>query len=192
MRLLWNDFGKYQSAAFAPTRPYTTKDLETELAKFTGSPQFARDFFARYIEGREVRDFARLLEPGGFRLVTDSVEKPYLGSSLEDDSSGVFVNWSQQGGSAFDAGIANGDIIVSLNGERTMTMDALNAALARHKPGDVVQVGVIQQRVRRTIPMTIRGRRSKKIVTFESIGVPLTPEITRFRESWLGSKVARQ
>jgi predicted metalloprotease with PDZ domain len=192
MRLMWNDFGKYQSKSLAPTRPYTTKDLEAELAKFTGSAAFAREFFTRYIEGREVPDFARLLEPGGFRLVTDSVEKPYLGASLEDDSSGVFVNWSQQGGSAYGAGIANGDIIVSINGERTMTVDALNAALARRKPGEVVQVGIIQHRVRKTIPMTIRGRRAMKIVTYESIGVPVTPEIARFRESWLGSKVVRQ
>jgi hypothetical protein len=40
--------------------------------------------------------------------------------------------------------------------------------------------------------MTIRGRRAMKIVTYESIGVPVTPEIARFRESWLGSKVVRQ
>jgi pectate lyase len=184
MRLLWNDFGKYQSAQFAPTRPYTRKDLEAELAKFTGSTSFARDFFARYIEGREVPDFARLLEPGGFRLVTDSVEKPYLGASLEDDSSGVWVNWSQQGGSLYDAGIANSDVIISLNGERTMTVDALNAALARRKPGEVVQVGVIQQRVQKTIPMTLRGRRSMRIVTYD------VHDPQRRQTSYRGSELA--
>jgi predicted metalloprotease with PDZ domain len=188
MRLLWQDYGSRQSAALAPMRPYTTADLRSELSKFTGDAAFAKDFFDRYVEGREVPDFAKLLEPAGFRLSIDSVEKPYLGASLDNDSTGVFINWSQQGGSTYDAGIANGDVIFSLDGAPVNSIDSLTAMVSRHKVGDVVQVGVVQHSARRTIPMTIRGQRAMKVVTYETAGVPVTPQITRFRQSWLGSR----
>ncbi|HEX6573421.1 MAG TPA: PDZ domain-containing protein, partial [Gemmatimonadaceae bacterium] len=192
MRLMWKDFGSHQSKALAPTRPYTTTDLRNTLARFTGDSAFARDFFDRYVYGRDVPDFARLLEFGGFRLQVDSVEKPYLGAALDDDSTGVFINFSVEGGSAYDAGIVNGDIIYSFDGAPVRNSDALNDALSRRKAGDVVQVGVIQQEVRKTIPMKIRGRKSMKVVTYESAGIPVTPEITRFRESWFGSRAITQ
>jgi S1-C subfamily serine protease len=98
------------------------------------------------------------------------------------------VNWTQEGGSAYDAGIANGDIIFSIGGKKVISIESLEAILSEAKVGDVVQVGVEQHRVRRTIPMRIRGRRGMKVVTYESAGLPVTPGITRFRQSWLGSK----
>ena len=188
MRLLWRNYGKRQSAALAPARPYTHTDLRSELAAFTGDAGFARDFFDRYIDGREVPDFAKLLEPAGFRLAVDSIERPYLGASLDNDSTGVFVNWTQEGGSAYDAGIANGDIIFSIGGKKVISIESLEAILSEAKVGDVVQVGVEQHRVRRTIPMRIRGRRGMKVVTYESAGLQVTRDITRFRQTWLGSK----
>src|SRR4029079_2431900 len=45
MRALWRDFGSRQSAAFAPERPYTIRDLESELARLTKDSAFARDYF---------------------------------------------------------------------------------------------------------------------------------------------------
>lgn len=188
MRQLWRDFGKRQTAALAPARTYTNSDLRSALAVFTGDAGFAKDFFDRYIEGREVPDFAKLLEPAGFRLAVDSVETPYLGAALDDDSTGVFVNWSQQGGSMYDAGIANGDIVFSIDGAGVASRDSLQSIVARHKVGDIVQVGVEQRKVRRTIPMKLRGQRGMKVVTYEAAGLPVTAEIRRFRESWLGSK----
>jgi predicted metalloprotease with PDZ domain len=190
MRQLWRDFGRRQTAALAPARTYTNADLRSALAAFTGDAAFAKDFFDRYIEGREVPDFAKLLAPAGFHLDVDSVETPYLGAALDDDSTGVFVNWSQQGGSMYEAGIANGDIVFSIDGTRVTSKSSLDAAIARHKVGDVVEVGVVQHRVRRTIPMKLRGQREMKVVTYETARLPITPEIRRFRESWLGSKKA--
>jgi predicted metalloprotease with PDZ domain len=189
MRLLWRDYGKHQSAALAPARPYTRADLRSSLGRLTGDTAFANDFFRRYIEGRDVPDFVKLLAPAGFKLDVAESETPYLGASFDDDSTGVFVNYSLEGGSAYGAGIANGDIIYSVNGTAVSSMDSLQAIIARRRVGEVVQVGVEQQKVRHTIPMTIRGRREMKAMTFEKAGIPVSPEIQRFRESWLGSKM---
>jgi predicted metalloprotease with PDZ domain len=189
MRLLWRDFGKHQSAVFAPTRPYTLPDLRNALASFTGDAAFAKDFFLRYIEGREVPDFAKLLEPAGLKLVVDSVETPFFGASLDDDSTGVFVNSSLEGGSAYDAGIANGDVVYSIDGVGVKSSDSLAAIVSRRRIGDVAQVGIVQQNVRHTIPMTIRGRRNMKVVTYEKAGLSPSQDMLRFRAAWLGSKV---
>ena len=40
-------------------------DAEARLAEVSGDAAFARDFFARYIQGREVADYARLLAQAG-------------------------------------------------------------------------------------------------------------------------------
>jgi len=188
MRLLWREYGKHQSAAFAPARPYTHADLRASLSTLTGDAAFAGDFFDRYVDGREVPDFTSLLAPAGFRLDVDSTASPYLGASLDDDSTGVFVNWSQAGGSLYDAGIANGDIIFTIDGARVVSIDSLNAIISRRKVGDAVNVGVIQHRVRRIVPMAIRGQRKMRVITYEKAGLTVTPEIQRFRQSWLGSK----
>lgn len=190
MRLLWKDYGSHQSTAFAPLRSYTVLNLRDELAKLTGDAAFARSFFARFIEGREVPDFSTLLEPAGFRLAVDSVEKPYLGASLDNDTTRVFINWSQEGGSMFDAGIVNGDLIYSIDGIPTASMDSLNAIIERHKVGDVVQVDVEQRNMRRVVPMKLRGRREMKVSTYESLGLPVTEQMREFRKSWLESRRA--
>ena len=188
MRQLWKNYGSHQSAGFAPLRPYTVANLRDELATFTGDRAFANSFFARYIEGGEVPDFATLLEPAGFRLVTDSVEKPYLGASMDDDTTRVFINSSQEGGSMFVGGISSGDLVYAIDGKPTTSIDSLTAIISRHRVGDVVQVDVEQRKVRRTIPMTIRGRREMKVQSYESLKLPLTQKIEEFRKSWLGSK----
>ena len=46
-------------------RPYTMADAEATLAGLTDRA-FARDFFDRYIKGRELADYRRLLTPAGF------------------------------------------------------------------------------------------------------------------------------
>jgi predicted metalloprotease with PDZ domain len=107
---------------------------------------------------------------------------------MDDDTTRVFINWSQEGGTMFAAGIASGDLVYSVDGKTVNSADSLSAIISRHKVGDVVQIDVEQRQVRRTIPITIRGRREMKVASYESLGLPVTPTIMEFRKSWLGSK----
>jgi predicted metalloprotease with PDZ domain len=69
MRTLWEKFGRSAARApgYVPT-PYTLADLKITLADVSGDANFAAQFFGRYIEGREVVDYARLLSRAGFVL----------------------------------------------------------------------------------------------------------------------------
>jgi predicted metalloprotease with PDZ domain len=192
MRRLWRNYGSHQSPAFVPERPYTLSALRKELGALTKDTAFANDYFRRYIEGREVPDFAKLLAPAAFLLSTDSVAQPYLGASFDNDTARVFVNWSREGGSMYAAGIANGDIIYAIDRIPAVSIDSLNAIITRHRVGDVVDVDVMQRSVRRTVPMKIIGRKAMRILSYETAKIPVTPEITRFREGWIGSRAAQR
>jgi Predicted protease with the C-terminal PDZ domain len=190
MRAMWRDFGSHQSKALAPERPYTVADIRAELGKFTKDPAFANDFFRRYVQGREVPDFATLVKPAGLVLIQDSVTKPLLGASLDNDAKGVFVNWTSETGSAYAAGLSSGDIIVSVNGEPATSIDVLNGIIAKHHVGEVLSLNVLQKgKIEAPVSMTLKGIPTLHLVMFESAGIPVTDAVRAFRKSWLGSKV---
>ncbi len=71
MRALWARHGRLEgSAPGLVASPYTVEDLRTVLAEVSGDRPFARRFFARYIQGRDVVDYARLLPRMGMRVRT--------------------------------------------------------------------------------------------------------------------------
>ncbi len=55
-------------------------------------------------------------------------------------TSGALVNEVQDPSAASDAGIAAGDVVVSLDGNRIADDQALHLALTKYQPGDHVQV----------------------------------------------------
>jgi predicted metalloprotease with PDZ domain len=86
MRALWDKFGR--SASRRPgyvESPYTLADLKSTLADVSGDAAFASQFFARYIEGRDVVDYAGLLSRAGLLLRQRQgfAGKPGNESSLE-------------------------------------------------------------------------------------------------------------
>jgi predicted metalloprotease with PDZ domain len=191
MRAVWSRYGRPQTAALAPARPYTQADLRAVLGEVTRDTAFAADFFRRYVEGREVVDYERLLRAGGFVVARAAPGRPFLGASLENDSAAVLVSGVLETGSLHPAGISNGDRIHSVDGEATPTSEALGAIVARHRAGDVVRVEFSGRGVRRTVPVTLRERPDLQVRTFESAGLPVTDSIRAFRRSWLGSRVGQ-
>ena len=66
MQEMWRRYGKPGGARQGYVdRPYTMADAEATLAGITDRA-FARDFFDRYIKGRELADYRQLLTPAGF------------------------------------------------------------------------------------------------------------------------------
>lgn len=191
MRALWSRFGRQQTAALAPARPYTLADLRSVLGEVTRDPAFAGDFFARYVEGREAADYERLLGAAGFLVQRVAPGAAHPGASLADDSAGVLVNGVLETGSLYSAGITSGDRIHGVDGEAVPSAAALAALIGRHRAGDVVRVDVTTRAGRMTVPVTLRDRPDVRVVTYESAGRPLTEAQRAFRARWLASRVAR-
>jgi predicted metalloprotease with PDZ domain len=192
MRAMWREFGREQTAALSPARPYTLADLRRVLGEVTRDPAFADDFFDRYIEGREVVDYAPLLARAGFLLRQPQAQSPWLGAPLSAAEGGVRVDgYAPANASLYTAGISAGDVIVSVDGRAVADPDALWAVLDAHTAGDVVQVEWMQRGQRRTGPMTLAGSPALEVAAYEVAGMRVTPEMRAFRESWLGSRARR-
>ena len=191
MRELWREFGRHQSPSLAPTKPYTMNDLRRTLGRFTKDTAFANDFFRRYIEGRDVPDYETLLAKAGLLLEKTAVGKPFIGASLADDTTAVFVNWTSESGPFFAAGIANGDLIYSIDGEPTTSITALENIVTSRRVGDVIKVELFQRGQRRTVPVTLVADPGLRVTTYEAAGRSITPDMQAFRNSWLNSRAAR-
>jgi putative serine protease PepD len=80
-----------------------------------------------------------------FGHVVDS-HRAYLGVTIGDtNGAGVLVQDITAGGPAAKAGLKSGDVIVSLNGQRTATVDDLTSVASELKPGTKVALGVVTQ-----------------------------------------------
>ena len=181
MRAMWRRHPDVQ-------KPYTEQDLEQALAEATGSDKFAREMFQRHIEGLEPMEYAALLAHAGFVLQPASAGKAWIGTpQMSFSDRGIDVTGSTLRGSPlYLAGIDRGDRILEFKTRREW--DDLAAS---HKPGDSSTLTVETRTGRKKIEITWAQAPDVEIVSFEQAGRQVTPEITGFRDAWLGSKALR-
>ncbi len=190
MRAMWREYGRFQTPALAPARPYALADLRRVLGEVTHDSAFANDFFRRYVEGHEVVDYARLLAAGGFLLRPAHPGQPWLGAQLaQADDGGVALSSTTEGSSLYAAGIDRQDRVYAVDGVATPTPDSLRAVVLRHHAGETVRLDVAQRgSPRREVPVALVQSPEMQIVTYESAGMTVTDAMRAFRASWLGSR----
>lgn len=195
MRRLWQRYGV--PAARAPglvARPYTLADLRRELGELVDDAAFGDEFFARFVEGREVVDYARLLARAGYRLERSAPGRGWIGDVpvqeapggglLVGGASGALVRFESP---AYAAGIDSGDVIVAID-DRPATRAAWDG-LARRAPGDQVPLVVARRDGRRVATtLTIAADPALRLVPIDASG-PLPDDVRAFRRAWLGSRV---
>ena len=198
MRRLWRTYG----AELAPqpgfvARPYSLADLRRELATLINDATFADEFFDRYIEGRDLPDYARLLDLAGYRLRAVAPTRGWIGAlRVQQVSGGLLVGVSPSGGTlpvpfgtpAYGAGIDAGDVITTIDG-RPATAAAWSA-LSSRAPGDRVAI-VLRRRDGRVVDTTatLAADPALEITDIERTGGGLTAAQRAFRQAWLGTRV---
>jgi predicted metalloprotease with PDZ domain len=196
MKLLWAEHRKDGPAPGLVSKPYTLQDLKDYLGKLTGNPQFANDFFTKYIEGHDVPDYRRLLALAGYSLDTN-VGKGWLGNvpvSEAPDGLAVGVATPPGGGLSrpftvpfntplYDAGIDSGDTIKTIDGQPATP--AAWRAIANRKPSENVTLGVLRrggEMIQRTI--TLKDDPTVRVGVVQN----LSAAQKAFRDSWLATK----
>jgi predicted metalloprotease with PDZ domain len=185
MRALWRVHGKPSAPAGYVARPYTLADARARLAELTDDRAFADQFFSRYVEGREVPDYRRLLARAGVVVRKRSPGEPWTGAAIDASGRVTALRGLMAWGSpAFEAGLEHGDVLTSIDGKPFSA-----AALKNRRPGDKVVF-----EVRHVGGVTARGvltfgeDPSEQAVLAETSGNSLSPEQKAFREAWLGSR----
>ena len=80
MKALWAQFGRPgQKEPGKVGTPYTIDGLKESLAKVSGDRGFANDFFAKFVEGRDVVDYARLLGRAGLVMRKRAAGRAFAG-----------------------------------------------------------------------------------------------------------------
>jgi predicted metalloprotease with PDZ domain len=189
MRELWKKYGMHQ-ADFTPTRPYSVDDLRVTLGDVTADTAFANEFFRRYIEGRDVVDYATLLQQAGLLLRRASPGTASIGMSRVDveDGSLMLAAPVLVGTPLHDAGAFTGDRLVALDGTAVSSADDVQRVLASKRPGDDIEITFEQRGVRRTSRVTAIEDPALQVVLFEDAGMELPDAARAFRVAWLGSR----
>ena len=190
MRAMWRIHGKPGGPQPGLVgNPYTLADARARLAEVCGDRAFADQFFDKYVEGREVADYARLLLRAGYVLRKRNAGGAWLAPVNLVDASGTINNLLPWGSPAFEAGLDQGDVIIDVEG-KPMAAGVLQAALKSRKPGDRLAITYKRRGgATGTATITLKEDPALEVVTVEATGGTLTAAQKSFRDSWLGSKV---
>ena len=191
MRAMWREHGK--PVAPRPgyvARPYTIDDAEQRLAEVTGDADFAHGFFTRYIHGREAPDFDALLRQAGFTVQRQNPGRAWWGNPrLEMRNGPTLADAPRANTPAYKAGLDLGDELVSIDGTRAGSTGEVDAAVRRHRPGDVLTVEYIDRSgQKKSTRVTLEEDPEVALTPVEAAGGTLTPAQIAFRSAWLGRK----
>ena len=177
---MWTRYGQSEV-------PYTLQDLQATLVEYSGNKEFADQFFAKYITGREVPDLAALLAQGGLLLRPRNPGTAWFGPvRLDIDLAGGRIDGPTLIGSPFyEAGLDRGDVVLTLDSLALTSDSVFNAIKAAHKPGEAVPVTFRSRGKQRGAHVSMPADSRLEVVTYEEAGRPVTEAIQKFRLSWL-------
>jgi predicted metalloprotease with PDZ domain len=189
MRAMWQAHGKSPGARPGYVeRPYTMADAEARLAEVDGDPGFARQFFARHIQGRDLPEYGRLLAQAGLVLRKTDPGRAWWGNlSLEGRGAGVRI----AAPTAFDApahaaGLDLDDELRQIDGQRVGSAEDVYGILRKRQPGSRIAVTYVDRGgVEKRTVVTLAGDPHVEVVPAESTGTRPTPAQQAFRARWL-------
>ena len=186
MRAMWRKYGKAGGSREGYVdHPYTIADAESTLGEVSGDPAFARDFFARYIQGHGIADYARLLSRAGLEVRRRSPGRAWIGDvRLESRGGARVANLMSPTWPIYASGIDEDDELQQADGRAIAGANDLATVLQRHKPGDRISI-VFKDRTGVPKTTTVVLGEDPHI---EVVAVEPTAAQRAFRDRWLSSR----
>jgi predicted metalloprotease with PDZ domain len=191
MRRMWQEFGRATPAVEGVVaRPYTMQDLRKVLADVCGDRAFADDFFDRFVQGREVVDYAPLLARAGMILRRRSPGRSWIGELSFDFSNGTprIAMPTAEDTPVYVAGLDRDDELLSFDGVAIAGPSRLEEALQRRRPGDKVRLSIRRRGTAQELTLTVGEDPHLQLVPVERTGRQITADERAFRHAWLGSR----
>jgi predicted metalloprotease with PDZ domain len=184
MRRMYDEFyvKSPKNSYYLRGRGYTSEDFERVASEVAGTN--LHDFFVRYVRGVEVPPYDEALAVVGLRLVREPMTDPFgAGITLDWESPQAARIWNVKNNSAAeDAGLQQGDVIVSIGGENVTPATWLTV-LNRQKQGSRVPITI--KRDRQTIQTTLTiGAPDRYRYGIEELK-DASPQARALRAAWL-------
>lgn len=173
---VWKQYGKNEVA-------YSIENLEEVLSEYAGDA-FAKAFFSQYIYDSKMPDYERLFESVGLRLERNET-KPYLGLNVSSAGDGIQVSRATSKGTpAYLAGLNEGDIITSLNGQSITTTEDFTTIADALKVGAKVPIVFVRFGEEKNTMITVTSDPSYMI----SLKDKVKGAAKRAQKDWLAQK----
>ena len=193
MQAMWQQYGKKQEN-YAPTNPYTVKDLQRVLGEVSKDTVFANRFFRQYVYGREQPRFGESLLVAGLAVIPTRALGAALPSQVAFDEEGrcIVAYNTQIGSGLYKAGIDRGDQIVTLDGKELKSVGDMDGVLHKHSPSDVVFVKVkTRGGVEKTTQLILAEDPNVQVKPMEAVEkMVYSPAQKVLREAWLAGQAS--
>jgi predicted metalloprotease with PDZ domain len=188
MRAMWQEFGRHQKD-FNPARPYRVDDARRVLGRLAGDSAWANDFFAHFITGHDVPDYAALAARAGVVVRRAHAGAAWLGDVSFAATGGkiTVATAALQGTPAYTVGLEQGDRVVQLDGLVLTAAAQVDSIVAAHRPGDRIPVVFDSRGGTRQEVLTLAENPHLEWLLGEDAGQPPTPAQLAFRQRWLSS-----
>lgn len=179
MRTLYTEYGR-------KGRNYTSEDFQRLCEQVSGSD--LREFFTRYVRGREELDYDTAFRSVGLtllRTMPNANPEAYLGADWAANPAGVSVRTVREGTPAWDEGLSAGDLVIAVDGERVQSATEIVSRIDDHKPGDTLRFTLFRNDQLRNLEIKLGSRVPPYFVLVPRADA--TPaQMSRYRE-WTGS-----
>jgi predicted metalloprotease with PDZ domain len=133
-------------------RGFTAAEFQKELEIIIGEKMDT--FFADYIYGTKVPDYAKIFAPVGLEVTYTGESKPSFGTSLTSSGNSASIRSIRSESAAENAGLSVGDEIIGLNGYRT-SQKSLEDFLDSASEGTSFELLISRDEIISTIPVTM-------------------------------------
>ncbi len=175
MKSVWEKYGKDEI-------PYTVRDVMNVLKDYAGEG-FATEFFSKYIYNSQMPDYASLFTEVGVSFERADAQRPYFGARTNvKEGKATLTSNSSEGSPSYLAGLASGDIILSIGGKSIEGVERLGDFLDdNYKAGD--QAEIVFERFGQEMKTSITFQGSPSYSTKIAKG---DKKATKKRAEWLG------
>ena len=183
MQAVWQKHGK-------PEVPYQVSDLQDVLVAYSKDKAFAEGFFAKYVNGHESFDYAPLLQMAGLTLKKQFADKAWIGDvRFKEGTELTILSNTIIDSPLYTSGLDIDDQILKLDGKAVSTQAELTAILNAHKPGEEIAVEYRHREETKMGMLTLKENPRWIVEMNETVNLPVTEEMKKFRKDWLGSKI---
>lgn len=172
MRALYADYYEGKN------RGFTEAEFQTTLEKVVGEKM--DDFFAKYIHGTEIPDYASIFGAIGVKAAVEINRTPSLGASFKEVNGNAVVRQVRSNSSAEDAGLSVNDEILGINGFRSSYSD-VESTMKDLQLGDSFQILYARDQIMNMLTIEIKAFERPSV----QINLNGNPAKKALRDYWL-------